>query len=66
VALNRAYLCTSLDAVKGSDRTRTTFWAEVVGEWEHLLALRPGARRRTERGVGGVQKQWDKLRRGVS
>ena len=43
MALNRAYLCTSLDAVKGSDRTRTTFWAEVVGEWEHLLALRPGA-----------------------
>jgi len=62
VALSRAYLSTSLDAVKGSDQTETTFWAEVVAEWKCLLAGRPGARRRTERGVGGVQKQWDKVR----
>jgi len=66
VALSRAYLSTSLDAVKGSDQTGTIFWAEVVAEWKRLLAGRPGARRRAERGVGGVQKQWDKIRRGVS
>jgi len=54
VALSRAYLSTSLDAVKGSDQIGTTFWAEVVAEWKRLLAGRPGARRRTERGVGGV------------
>jgi len=34
----------------------------VVREWKRLLDGRPGARRRTERGVGGVQKQWDKIR----
>jgi len=66
VALSRAYLSTSLDALKGSDQTGTTFWAEVVWEWKRLLAGRPGARRRTESGVGGVQRQWDKIRRGVS
>jgi len=66
VALSRAYHSTSLDAVKGSDQTGTTFWAEVVGEWKRLLAGRPGARRRTERGFGGVQKQCDKIRRWVN
>jgi len=66
VALSRAYLSTSLDAVKGLDQTGTTFWAEVVAEWKRLLAGRPGARRRTERGVGGVQKQWKEIQREVS
>jgi len=65
VALSRACLSTPLDAVKWSDQTGTTFRAEVVEEWKRLLAGRPGARRRTKRGVGGVQKQWDKIRRGV-
>jgi len=64
VALSRAYLSISLDGVKCSDQTGTNFWAEVVSEWKRLLAGRPGARRHTERGVGGMQKQWDKIRRG--
>jgi len=66
VALRRANLPASLDAVKDSDQTGTRYWAKMVTEWKRLLAGRPGARRRTERGVGGVQKQWDKIRRGVS
>jgi len=32
VALSTAYLSTSLEVVKGSNQTGTTFWAEVVGE----------------------------------
>jgi len=66
VALSRAYLSSSLDDVKGSDQTGTSFLAEVVGEWTRILGGRPDARRRTARGVGGVQKQWDKILRGVS
>jgi len=34
--------------------------------WKVLLAGRHGVRRRTESGVGGVQKQWDKIRKGVN
>ena len=66
VALCKAYLSTSLDPVKGADQSGPTFWTSVVTAWKGLLAGRPGVRRRTERGVGGVQKQWDKIRRGVS
>ena len=66
VALSRAYLPTSLDAGKGADQTGPNFWAEVVAEWKRFLAGRRSARRRTERGVGGVQKQWDNIRKGMS
>ena len=66
VALCKAYLSTSLDPVKGADQSGPTFWASVVAAWKGLLAGRPGVRRRTERGVGGVQKQWDKIRKGVN
>jgi len=42
-ALSRAYLSTSLDAVKGSDQTGTTFWATWSGSgsayWPVALAL---------------------------
>jgi len=30
------------------------------------VGVGPGVRRRTERGVGGVQKQWEKIHKGVS
>jgi len=66
VALCKAYLSTSLDSVKGADQSGPSFWTSVVTAWKGLPAGRPGVRRRTERGVGGVQKQWDKIRRGVS
>jgi len=66
VALSRAYLSSSLDAVNGPDQTGTTFWADKVWQWKRPLAGRPGARRPPERSVGGVQKQWDKIRRGVN
>jgi len=66
VALSRAYLSTSLDAVQGSDQTGTTFLAAMFGEWKCSLSGHSGAWRRTERGVGGVQKQWDYIRRGLS
>ena len=36
----------------------------MVAAWKALLAGRPGVRRRTERGVGGLQKQWEKIRKG--
>ena len=66
VALCKAYLSTSLDPVKGADQSGLTFWASVVAAWKGLLAGRPGVRRRTERGVGGVQKQWEKIRKGLN
>jgi len=66
VASSRAYLSTSLDAVKGADQTGPKFWAEVVAGWKRILAGRPGARRRTGRGFGGVKQQWDKIQKGVS
>jgi len=66
MALCKAYLSMSLDPVKGADQSRPTFWTSVVTAWKGLLAGRPGVRRRTQRGFGGVQKQWDKIRRGVS
>jgi len=56
VVHSRAYLSRSLDAVKSSDQTGTSFWAEVVAEWKRLLAGRPGARLRTESGIGGVKE----------
>jgi len=56
VALSRAYHSTSMDAVKWANQSGTLFWAAVVAESKRLLVGRPGARRRTERGVGGVQK----------
>jgi len=57
VALCKAYLSTSLDPVTGADQSGPTFWTSVVTAWKGLLAGHPGFRRRTERGVGGVQKQ---------
>jgi len=66
VALCKAHLSSSLDPVKGADQSGPTFWTSVVTAWKGLLAGRPGVLRRTERGVGGVQKQWGKVRRGVS
>ena len=53
-----------MDHVKGADQSGPTFWASVVTAWEGLLAGRPVVRRRTERGVGGVQKKWKKIRKG--
>ena len=66
VALCKAYLSTSLDPVKEADQRGPTFWTSVVPALKGLLAGRPGVRRRAERGVGGGQKEWDKIRRGVS
>jgi len=66
VALCKAYVSTSLDPVKGADQSGPTFWALVVAAWKGLLVGRRGVRRRTERGVGGVQKQWYKIRNGVN
>jgi len=57
VALCKAYVTTSQDRVKGADQSGPTFWTALVAAWKGLLAGRPGVRRRTERGVGGVQKQ---------
>jgi len=54
VALRNAYLTTSQDPVQGADQSGPTFWTAVVSERKVLLAGRPGVRRRTERGVGGV------------
>jgi len=65
-ALSTSYLSTSLDAVKGSDQTGTSFWAVVNAKWKRVLAGHPGARRRTESDDGGVQKQCGKIRRGLS
>ena len=65
VALCKAYLSTSLDPVKGADQSGPTFWTSVVTAWKGLLSGRPDVRRRTESGVGGVQKQRDKIRKGV-
>jgi len=64
VALCKAYLSTSLDPVKRTDQSGLKFWASVVAAWKGLLTGRPGVRRRTERGVGGVQTQLDKIRKG--
>ena len=66
VAIFKAYLSTTLDPGNGGDQSGPTFWTSVVTAWKGLLAKRPGVRRRTERGVGGVQKQWDKIRKGVN
>jgi len=66
VALCKAYLSSSLDPFKGAGQRGPTFWNSVVTAWKGLLPGRPGVLRRTERGFGGVQKQWDKVRRGVS
>jgi len=66
VALCERYLSTSLDPVKGADRSGPTFWASIVAACKGLLAGRPGVHRRTERGVGGVQKQWEKICKGVN
>ena len=66
VALCKAYLSTSLDPFKGADQSGPTFWASVVAAWKWLLARRPGVRRRTARGLGGVQKQWDTIHKGVN
>jgi len=66
VALCKAYLSTSLDPIKEGDQSGPTFWASVVAAWKGLLAGRPGVRRHTERGVGGVQKQCDKNRNDVN
>jgi len=66
VALCKAYLTTPQVPVKGADQSSPTFWTAVESSWKGLLAGRPGVRRRTERGVGGVQKQWDKIRKGVN
>jgi len=57
VALCKSYLSTPVDPVKGADQSGPTFCTSVVPAWKGLLAGRPGVRRRTERGVGGVQKQ---------
>jgi len=57
VALCKAYLSTSLDPFKGTDQSGPTVWASVVAAWKWLLAGRPGVRRRTESGVGGLQKR---------
>jgi len=65
-ALFKAYLTTSQDPMKVSDQSGPTFWTAMVAAWKWLLAGRPGVRRRTERGVGGVQKQWDKIHKGVN
>jgi len=66
VTLCKAYLRTSLDPVKGADQSGPTYWTSVMKAWKGLLAGRPGVRRRNESGVGGVQKQWDKIRKGVN
>jgi len=66
VALCKAYLSTSLDPVSGADQSGPMFWASAVTAWKGLLAGLPGVRRRTEHGVGGVQKQWDKLQKCVN
>jgi len=66
VALCKAYLTTLQDPVKGADQSGPTFWNAVVSAWKGLLAGRPGVRRRTERGVGSVQKQCDNIRKGVN
>ena len=66
MALCKAYLRTSLDPVKAADQSGPPFWVSVVTAWKGLLAGRPGVRRLTERGVGGVQKKWDKIRNGVN
>ena len=55
-------MSTSLDLVVGADQSGPTFWTSVVAAWKAMLAGRPGALRRTERGVGWVQKQWIKIR----
>jgi len=47
----------------GRTRVARNFWAAVVSKWKWLLAGRPGVRRNTERSVGRVQKQWDKIRK---
>jgi len=49
-----------------ADQSGPTSWASVVAAWKGLLAGRPGVRRRTECGVGAVQKQWYKIRKGVN
>jgi len=66
VALCKAYLTISQDPVKGEEQSGPTFWTAVVAAWNGLLAGRPGVRWRTERGVGGVQKQWDMIHKGVN
>jgi len=66
VALCKAYLTASQDPIKGADQSGPTFWTAVVAAWKGMLAGRPGLRRRTERGVRGVQKQSDKIRKGVN
>jgi len=64
--LCKAYVTTSQDPVNGADQSGPTFWTAVVSAWKGLLEGRPGVRQRTERGVGGVQKQWDRIRKGVN
>ena len=64
--LCKVYLTTSQDPVKGADQSDPTFWTAVVSARKGSHAGRPGVRRRTERGVGGVQKQWDRIRKGVN
>jgi len=66
VALCKAYLSASRDPVNGADQSGPTFWTSVVTARKGLLAGRPGVRQRTERRVWGVQKQWDKIRKGVN
>ena len=52
--------------MKGADQRGPTFWAAAVSASKGLLARRLGVRRRTKRGVGGVQKQWDKIFKGAN
>jgi len=59
-----------LEQVPGPREGGGPEWAEVMGlgrgGMEGASGGRPGVRPRTERGVGGVQKQWDKIRKGVN
>jgi len=38
----------------------------VVTSWNGLLVGCPGVHWRTDPGVGGVQKQWEEIRKGVN